>query len=68
MLTLFSHRAFSFPAHHSNLDHLFSLMFDLVLGHPDEATPIPLSSSLPGLSAAPCLKIPADVRVSVELC
>lgn len=39
-------------------------MFDLVLGQPDEATPISLSSSLPGLSAAPSLKIPADVKVS----
>ena len=41
-------------------------MFDLVLGQPDEATPISLSSSLPGLSAAPSLKIPADVKVSVH--
>ena len=39
-------------------------MFDLVLGWPDESSPV---SSFPGLPSAPQLKIPADVRVSTMM-
>lgn len=65
LFSLLSNRAFSNPSHHANLDHIFALLFDLLLGEPDNSTPVAFSaSSLPGLPTAPQLKIPADVRVS----